>query len=150
MARQHEISAGGIVYRKRFWKTEVLLLHWLNAKDKVECVIPKWKIEAWEVAKDTALREISEEAGLKSEDLEIIKFVSKLNYTYTAWYLEHAPIIEKDVYIFIVKYHGKDEPQVRTQERFVHYEWVDLEDIRNISMRFDLSGIIYRNKPYFT
>jgi hypothetical protein len=30
------------------------------------------------------VREISEEAGIPIEDLEIIKFVTKLSYTYTA------------------------------------------------------------------
>ncbi|MDR2639980.1 MAG: NUDIX domain-containing protein [Candidatus Peribacteria bacterium] len=37
-----------------------------------------------EIAKDTALREIAEEAGLSVDDLEVIKFVTKLNYTFTA------------------------------------------------------------------
>ncbi|MDR0772010.1 MAG: NUDIX hydrolase [Candidatus Peribacteria bacterium] len=37
-----------------------------------------------EIAKDTATREISEEAGLPIEDLEVIKFITKLNYTFTA------------------------------------------------------------------
>jgi 8-oxo-dGTP pyrophosphatase MutT (NUDIX family) len=36
------------------------------------------------VAKDAAVREISEEAGLLIEDLEVIKFITKLNYTFTA------------------------------------------------------------------
>ncbi|MCH8518854.1 NUDIX domain-containing protein [Candidatus Gracilibacteria bacterium] len=150
MAREYEVSAGGIVYRKVFGKTEVLLLKWMNSRDKEELVIPKGKIEVGEVAKDTAVREIAEESGLKEEDLEIIKFVTKLNYTYTAGYLKHNPLIDKDVYIFIVKYHGKDDPIVRSEERFVGYEWVNLEEIPKLSMRFDLAGIVYRNKPYFT
>lgn len=73
-----------MVYRKRDGKVEILLLRWLNSKNKEELVIPKGKIEKGEVAKDTAIREISEEAGIPEEDLEIIKFVTKLNYTYTA------------------------------------------------------------------
>ena len=150
MAREYEVSAGGIVYRKVFWKTEVLLLKWTNSRGKEELVIPKGKIEPWEVAKDTAIREISEETGLKEEDFEIVKFVTKLNYTFTAGHLKHSPLIDKDVYIFIVKYHGSDEPNVRTEERFVGYEWVNLEEIPDLSMRFDLAGIVYRNKPYFT
>lgn len=72
------------MYRKRDGKVEILLLRWLNSKNKEELVIPKGKIEKGEVAKDTAIREISEEAGIPEEDLEIIKFVTKLNYTYTA------------------------------------------------------------------
>lgn len=82
--------------------------------------------------------------------MEVIKFVTKLNYTYTAGYLKDTPLIDKDVYLFIVRYDGKAEPVVRKQERFIGYEWVDIEDIPTLSIRFDLAGIIYRNKPFFT
>lgn len=64
--------------------TEITLLKWPHLRKQEEFVIPKWKIEAWEVAKDTAVREISEEAWVPMEDLEIIKFVTKLNYTYNS------------------------------------------------------------------
>ena len=150
MAKQYEKSSWGIVYRKKNNTIEILLLKWINSRNKEELVIPKWKIEAWEVAKDTALREIAEEAGLDEKYLEIIKFVTKLNYTYTAGYLKNTPLIDKDVYLFIVKYTGDDEPVVRKEERFVWYDWIDIEDIPDLSVRFDLAGIIYRNKPYFT
>lgn len=83
------------------------------------------------------------------KDLEIIKFVTKLNYTYTAGYLKGTPLIDKDVYIFIIRYHGESDPVVRKEERFTGYEWVDIEKIKDIAIRFDLNGIIYRNKPYF-
>lgn len=149
MARKYEKSSGWVVYRKNGNITEVLLLKWLNSRKQEELVIPKGKIEKWEVAKDTALREISEEAGIPTEDLEIIKFVTKLNYTYTAGYLKDNPVVDKDVYLFIVRYNGKQEPIVRKEERFVWYEWVDIEKVKDLSVRFDLAGIIYRNKPFF-
>lgn len=150
MARKYEKSSGWIVYRKIGDRVEILLLKWLNSRKKEELVIPKWKIESWEVAKDTALREISEEAGLPSEELEIIKFVTKLTYTYTAWYLSGTPVVDKDVYLFIVRYNGNKTPVVRKEERFVWYQWVDIEKIKDLQIRFDLAGIIYRNKTFFT
>ena len=149
MAKKYEKSSGWVVYRKRNGKTEILLLKWLNSRKQEELVIPKWKIEPGEVAKDTAVREISEEAGIPIEDLEIIKFVTKLNYTYTAWYLKDTPVIDKDVYLFIVRYNWNAKPVVRKEERFTWYQWVDIEKVKNLSVRFDLSGIIYRNKPFF-
>ncbi len=149
MARRYEKSSGWVVYRKKNGKIEILLLKWLNSRKKEELVIPKGKIEPGEVAKDTATREISEEAWIPEKDLEVIKFVTKLNYTYTAGYLKGNPVIDKDVYIFIVKYNGSKDPVVRKQERFTGYKWIDIEDIKNLSMHFDLSGIIYRNKPFF-
>ncbi len=149
MARKYEKSSGWVVYRIKDGKPQILLLKWLNSRKQEELVIPKGKIEKWEVAKDTAVREISEEAGIPESDLEIIKFVTKLSYTYTAGYLKDNPVIDKDVYLFIVKYHGTQDPIVRKEERFTDYEWVDIEKVKKLSIRFDLSGIIYRNKPFF-
>lgn len=149
MAKKYEKSSGGIVYRKNGNKVEVLLLKWLNAKNQEVYVIPKWHIEDWEVAKDTAVREISEEAGLEKKDLEVIKFITKLNYTFTAWYLENNPVIDKDVYLFLVKYTWTKAPYVQKEERFVWYEWFTLEAIKKIKVMFDIHAIIWRNKTFF-
>ncbi len=149
MAKKYEKSSGWIVYRKDGNKVEVLLLKWLNAKNQEVYVIPKWHIEDWEVAKDTAIREISEEAGLLVKDLEVIKFITKLNYTFTAWYLDDNPVIDKDVYLFLVKYNWKQDPVVQKEERFVWYEWFTLENIKKIKVMFDIHAIIWRNKTFF-
>lgn len=149
MPKKYEKSSWGIVYRKKNNKIEILLLKWLNSRNSEEYVIPKWHIEDWEVAKDAALREISEEAWLKISDLEIIKFVTKLNYTFTAWYLKHSPTIDKDVYLFLVRYNWNDNPVVEKEERFVWYEWIDIDKIKNIQVKFELSSIINRNRTYF-
>lgn len=149
MAKIYEKSSGGIVYRKQWKKLEILLLKWMNSRNKEIYVIPKWHIEEGEVAKDTAVREISEEAGLDTKELEVIKFITKLNYTFTAGYLEHTPVIDKDVYLFLVKYHGTSIPVVQKEERFVGYEWFPIEKIKDVEVMFDLWSIIGKNKTYF-
>lgn len=149
MAKKYEKSSGWIVYRKKWAKVEVLLLKWLNSKNQEIYVIPKWHIEDWELAKDTAVREISEEAWLDLKDLEVIKFITKLNYTFTAWYLENNPIIDKDVYLFLVKYNWSNDPVVQKEERFVGYEWFSIDEIKKIKVMFDIGAIISRNKTYF-
>ncbi len=149
MSIQFEKSSWGVVYRKKDWKIEILLLKWLNSRDKEEYVLPKWKIEANEIAKEAALREIWEEAGLLEKDLEVIKFITKLNYTFTAWYLPWRPVIDKDVYIFLVRYNWKRTPTPRKEERFVGYDWIDIKKIPYLNLRFDLQGIIARNRTYF-
>ncbi len=149
MARHYEKSSGGIVYRKNNNEIEILLLIWKNSRNEEEYVIPKWHIEEWEIAKDAAVREISEEAWLDINDLEVIKFITKLNYTFTAWYLKGNPIIDKDVYLFLVKYNWDKEPVVQEEERFVGYKWVNINDIKKIPIKFDLYPIISRNKIYF-
>ena len=104
MPRLYEKSAGGIIYRKREGKIEVLLLEWKNSKEVPIYVIPKGKFQESETAKDTALREISEETGLDPKDLEIIKFMTKINYTFLAAHKEGRPLINKDLYLFLVCY----------------------------------------------
>ncbi len=149
MAKKYEKSSGGIVYRKNWKKVEILLLKWLNSKNQEIYVIPKWHIEKWEVAKDTAVREISEEAWLAQKDLEIIKFITKLNYTFTAGYLENNPVIDKDVYLFLVKYNGENDPIVQKEERFVGFAWFSLEELKKTKVMFDIGSIISKNKTYF-
>ncbi|MDD3646633.1 MAG: NUDIX domain-containing protein [Candidatus Gracilibacteria bacterium] len=149
MAREYEKSSGGIVYRKKDGKVEILLLKWLNSRNNEEYVIPKGHIEEGEIAKDAAVREISEEAGFNIKDLEVIKFITKLNYTFTAGYLEHSPTIDKDVYLFLVRYNGDKDPVVEKEERFVGYEWVDIDKIRDVDIKFELSSIVNRNRTYF-
>ena len=149
MVKIYEKSSGWIVYRKKKGKIEVLLLKWLNARNKQVYVIPKWHIEDWEVAKDTAIREISEETWLEKEKLELIKFITKLNYTFVAWYLEENPVIDKDVYLFLVRYNWDKEPQVQKEERFIWYKWFNIKEARNLDIMFDLWSIIAKNKTYF-
>lgn len=149
MAKIYEKSSGWIVYRKTGNNIEILLLKWLNSKNQEVYVIPKWHIEEWEVAKDTAIREISEEAGLAENDLEVIKFITKLNYTFTAWYMDNNPVIDKDVYLFLVKYTWNSAPIVQKEERFVWYNWFKLEEMKDIKIMFDIQAIIWKNKTFF-
>jgi 8-oxo-dGTP pyrophosphatase MutT (NUDIX family) len=144
-----EKSSGWIVYRKKDSKIEILLLKWLNSKKEEEYVIPKWHIEEWEIAKDAAIREICEEAWFLEKDLEVVKFVTKLNYTFTAWHKDWNPLINKDVYIFLIKYNWDKDPIVQKEERFVGYEWIDISQIPKIPIKFDLKWIVSRSRPYF-
>jgi 8-oxo-dGTP pyrophosphatase MutT (NUDIX family) len=88
MAELYEKSAGGIVYRSRDGIIEILMLAWRNARDDLEYVLPKGHIEDDERPMETALREISEETGLREKDLKVIKFMNTINYSFTATYLE--------------------------------------------------------------
>ena len=149
MAKKYEKSSWGIIYRKKWNNIDILLLKWLNSRWTAEYVIPKWHMEWEETASQTALRETSEETWLELNKLEVIKFITKLNYTFTAWYLENNPVIDKDVYLFLIKYNWDLEPQVQKEERFVWYEWVPFDKVKNYEIKFNLSSIISKNKTYF-
>lgn len=149
MVKKYEKSSGWIVYRKVWGKIEILLLKWLNSKKEEVYVIPKWHIEEGEIAKDAAIREISEETGLPEKELEVIKFITKLNYTFTAWYLKDNPTIDKDVYLFLVKYKWNQAPDVRKEERFVGYGWFGFDDLKGLTLMFDIYSIVAKNKTFF-
>jgi 8-oxo-dGTP pyrophosphatase MutT (NUDIX family) len=149
MAKIYEKSSGWVVYRKINNKVEVLLLTWKNSKNEEEYVIPKWHIEDWEIAKDAAIREIEEETGLSRKDLEVIKFMTKYNYTFTAGHMPWNPLIDKDVYLFLVKYTGDYSPDVQKEERFTWYKWASLDEIKKTNIKFDLPKMVFNNLTYF-
>lgn len=149
MPKKYEKSSWGIIYRKDGNNIDILLLKWLNSRGSQEYVIPKWHMEWDETASQTALRETAEETGLNIKELEIIKFITKLNYTFTAGYLKNNPVIDKDVYLFLIKYNGQELPNVQKEERFTWYEWVNISDIKKYQIKFNLAGIVSKNRTYF-
>jgi 8-oxo-dGTP pyrophosphatase MutT (NUDIX family) len=145
MTELHEKSAGGIVYRKISKDIQVLMLAWKNAKNQLEYVLPKGHIEGDETAMETALREIGEETGLCVDDLHVVKFMNKIAYSFIAGYLEGAPIIHKEVSLFLVRYDGKLEPRPRRAERFVGYKWFTLEELKGIFIKPNVVELIEKN-----
>lgn len=144
----HEKSAGGIVYRKRGKYIEVLLLAWKNARWDTEYVLPKGHIEENETVMETALREIAEETGLPISDLSVIKFMNTINYSFIASYREWAPIIHKEVALFLVRYTGTAEPRPRKEERFIGYKWFSPEKLKHIFVKPDVASFIEKNKHF--
>ena len=153
--RIYEKSSGGIVYRKLDSIVEILLLERKNNKGEIDYVLPKGHMEADETAKQTALREISEETGLVSSDLEITAFLSKTNYTFIASHKEGSPLIDKDVYLFLVKYTGVAEPiaygldiaDEESGEKFSGVSWKSLDQIAKINMKPDIMPLLRRHLP---
>jgi 8-oxo-dGTP pyrophosphatase MutT (NUDIX family) len=110
-------------------------------------------MEGEETAKDTALREISEETGLAAEKLEVIKFMTKINYSFVATHKEGSPIVDKDVYLFLVKYSGTLEPTpfrggAEKGERFTGFKWFKFEELKNANVKPDIHSFIRKNFQY--
>ena len=149
----YEKSSGGIVFRKQENTVQILLLERKNSKGETDYVLPKWHMEDWETAKQTALREIAEETGLEISQLEIVKFLSKINYNFIASHLEWTPLIDKDVYLFLVKYTGTAEPSAHgillddsePGEKFTGISWKNIDELAVIDMKPDIQAIIRKN-----
>lgn len=103
---EKQFSAGGIVIKGEKENLQVLLIkdrfgHW---------TWPKGHVEKGETPNQAALREISEETGLKK--LEITKEIGSQEY----WFTQDANKIFKTVYIFLVKVLENEELKVQVSE----------------------------------
>jgi 8-oxo-dGTP pyrophosphatase MutT (NUDIX family) len=108
-----EVSAGGIVYRKKGKACQILLL-----KDKNNnWTFPKGLIEDNEDKISTAQREIGEEVGLKK-----IKFVSELP-PIGYWYRWQKDLVKKTVYYFLFEATGSEKPKPQEEEGIKETKW---------------------------
>lgn len=73
-----EPTSGGIVFRRSQKTNEIEILLIQDAKDR--WTIPKGHIEEGETAKETAEREIREEAGL--EEMNVMAWLGKIHFRY--------------------------------------------------------------------
>ena len=89
-----EFSAGGVVYKKAGEKTEVVLISRRNA-----WCLPKGKIEPGESPEGAAVREISEEAGIK---VSVIKLLDDIFYKFIS--PADKAQVSKRVRFFLCKY----------------------------------------------
>jgi 8-oxo-dGTP pyrophosphatase MutT (NUDIX family) len=104
MARQ--FSAGGVVIKKERGRAKVLLI-----KDSYgKWTWAKGHIEKGESVEETAIREISEETGLKS--LEVEKRLGKQEYFFQL----KGECIFKTVYVFLVKSSAREKLKIQTSE----------------------------------
>ncbi len=96
-------SCGGVV----IFKGKILLLY-KNYKQKYEgWVLPKGTVEIEEEYKDTARREVKEEAGVVAQ---IIKYIGKSQYDFSVG----NQLITKDVYWYLMKaesYYSKPQKE---------------------------------------
>ena len=104
MVRQ--FAAGGVVIKRGEKGAEVLLIkdsygHW---------IWPKGHIEKGETPEDAAIREISEETGLKK--LEVLKEIGKQKY----WFTLKGERIFKTVYVFLLEASAGEKLKIQVSE----------------------------------
>jgi 8-oxo-dGTP pyrophosphatase MutT (NUDIX family) len=83
--------AGGVVYRERGDQVEYLLVRATGPLR--EWVLPKGHIEAGEGARDAAVREVHEEAGIAAQvtdELDTVEFTLREKQVITRYYLMKA------------------------------------------------------------
>jgi len=88
---RYETSAGGVVY----FGNAILLLKKYNG----DWVLPKGKVEHLETTRDTAVREVAEESGVKAD---VLRYLGAIHYVYQASWARNENIY-KTVHWFLMQ-----------------------------------------------
>ncbi len=86
--------------------------------------IPKGKMEKYEKAKETAVREIQEECGLVG-DLQVTRKITK---TYHTYFLYNSSCLKKTKW-FVLSFSGEMNVSPQTEEGITEVVWVEKEQL---------------------
>jgi len=114
-----EPTAGGIVFRtgKNNDDIEILLIQ----DSKGRWTIPKGHIEAGENAKETAIREIGEEAGLFH--IEVLMWLGKIHFQYRR--IDKLVLMTTQIYLV----RAMDDQETPTKEQWMRgIKWFKFKD----------------------
>ncbi|MDO9536786.1 MAG: NUDIX domain-containing protein [Thermoplasmata archaeon] len=112
------VSAGGVILDKQ---GRVLVL---RRKQEGTWVLPKGRIEPGETLRQTALREVEEETGLK--DLKIAREIGLVRYIFF-WRPDNVNY-KKTVHYFLMKLNGGGEPEMKLEPDFAEHSWLELAE----------------------
>lgn len=125
-----EVSAGGVV---TFGNT-ILLLKKFNG----DWVLPKGRVEKDETLKETALREVLEESGVKAE---AVKYIGMVHYKYKN--LKENEMVYKTVHWYLMKTNSMDcTPQKK--EGFVDAVFVHIDKAKDLVRYQDEKNMIIK------
>ena len=138
-----EPTAGGIVFRMTLDQRDIEILLIQDSKNR--WTIPKGHIEPGETAKQTAVREIGEESGLKNVD--VLAWLGKIHFKYRR--LEKLVLMTTQVYLV----QSLDKNERPTKEKWMNgirwfsfsealdaIEYADIEKLMLIAKRKIRSG----------
>ncbi len=140
-----EPTAGGIVFRMTPDQKDIEILLIQDSKNR--WTIPKGHIEPGETAKQTAIREIGEESGLKG--IEVLTWLGKIHFKYRR--LDKLVLMTTQIYLV----HSLDDKEKPTKEKWMNgikwfkfgdaldaIEYEDIEKLMLIAKRKIRSGDI--------
>ena len=126
---REEISAGGVV----LFGNAILMLRKFNG----DWVLPKGKVEEGENNEEAALREVSEETGVKAE---ILKYLGEIHYTFKENWDENKSV-HKTVFWYLMQSRNMDTvPQ--KEEGFVDAKFIHIDRVVDLARYDDEKEII--------
>lgn len=108
------VSVGGILVRRVGNKTEILLMRYPNTLD---LGFLKGHIEGDETIEETALREVSEEAGLKN-----LKIIKKIGQYARPAVEKNGERVFKDIHIFLMETDNLDHQPSEEEYGWFEYD----------------------------
>lgn len=129
-----EKSSGAIIYRKEKDKIYYLLLRYQSqAKKAIDYWgFPKGHIEGKETEKDTAIREVREETGIKD-----LKFGKGYKYFINYKFRKDGKIVFKTVTFFVAETKTKD---VKVSFEHIGYQWIKYgQAIKELNFENDIA-----------
>lgn len=117
-----EPTSGGIVFRFNEKKNDIEILLIQDSKNR--WTIPKGHIEAGETAKQTAIREIGEEAGLSH--IKVLSWLGKIHFKYRR--IDRLVLMTTQIYL-VRALDNKERP---TKEKWMNgIKWFSFRDALN-------------------
>ena len=111
-------SAGGVILDS---EGKVLIL---RRKTEGTWVLPKGRVEPGETLKQTALREVEEETGLR--ELRIIKEIGLVRYVFF-WRPDNVNY-KKTVHYFLMRLTNEDAKDMNLEPSFAGHTWLDVKE----------------------
>ncbi|HEX9918939.1 MAG TPA: NUDIX hydrolase [Pyrinomonadaceae bacterium] len=119
-----QISAGGVVFRRRDSRVEVALI---SVGDENRWQLPKGLVDPGEEAEATAVREAREETGIETE---LVAPIDKIEYWYYATNRGGRVRFHKFVHFYLLRYLSGD---VRGHDAEVNEaRWVEIAEARTM------------------
>lgn len=137
-------SAGGIVYHiAADGQPRYLLIKRLALSGKIERVAPKGKLQAGESMQDAAAREVSEECGIKLQDLQVKQKIWMTSLRSSETKRGH---LDKDVTYFLMHYTGNPSAiKITDGEGYVGiYKWASIQEVLGLIYYGDIRELIRR------
>jgi 8-oxo-dGTP diphosphatase len=119
-----QISAGGVVFRRRDSRVEVALI---SVGDENRWQLPKGLVDAGEATEVAAMREAREETGVETE---LVAPLDKIEYWYYSTNRGGRVRFHKFVYFYLLRYLSGD---VRDHDAEVNEaRWVEIDEARTM------------------